>query len=176
MQANENTRILDHYHQCGFKMVRLSADAKRASDAEWQKRDFPLEEHKRHVARGGNIALQMGTISDLLGCVEVDCPEAVALAPKFLPETLTAGRNGEPRHYFYRSPELGYKKFSEGTEELMAVKASDNDKGHYVAVAPSRHPDKGNYLWRPSFNPAAIAEVPAHELKKRAELLAVAAL
>src|SRR5215218_5242382 len=176
MQTNENTKILDYYQESGFKMVRLSADAKRAIDEEWQKRDFPLEEHKRHVERGGNIALQMGKVSDSLGCVEVDSREAVALAPRFLPETLTAGRNGEPRHYFYRSPGLGYKRFLGDTKELMAVKASDNGKGHCVVVAPSRHPDKGNYLWRPSFDPAAIAEVPAPELKKRAELLAVTAL
>jgi len=176
--ASANTTILDYYQESGFKMVRLSADAKKAIDGEWQKKDVELEKLKQHVERGGNVGLQMGEVSDWRGCVEVDCPEAVALAPKFLPETLTAGRNAEPRHYLYRSPGLGYKTFQvEASKELMAIKASDNGKGHYVVVAPSRHPDKGQYLWRLNgFNPAAITEVSAPELKKRAELLAVAVL
>src|SRR5215218_1760706 len=144
MQTGENTTIIDHYHEAGFKPVRLSADAKRAVDEEWQRKDVPLDALKRHVEQGGNIALQMGDVSDGLSCVDADCPEAVALAPKFLPQTLTAGRNGEVRHYFYRSPGLGYKTFPGDSKdkELLAVKASNNGAGHYVVVEPSKHPKK----------------------------------
>ena len=85
MQAGENTTIIDHYREAGFKAVRLSADAKRAVDEEWQRRDVPTDALKRHVEQGGNIALQMGEVSDWLICVDADSPEAVALAPKFLP-------------------------------------------------------------------------------------------
>src|SRR5215216_4827421 len=85
----ENTTILDYYRESGFKMVRLSADAKRAVDNGWQLNNVSTSELKHHVERGGNIALQMGEVSDWLSCVDADCTEAVALAPKFLPETLT---------------------------------------------------------------------------------------
>src|SRR5215217_6212553 len=139
----ENNTILDHYRESGFKAVRLSADAKRAIDPEWQKRDLGLEAIKGHVESGGNVGLQMGEASDWRSCVDADCPEAVALAPRFLPKTLTAGRDGERRHYFYRSTGLGYKTFRDDLDELLAIKASDNGAGHYVVVEPSNHPDKG---------------------------------
>ncbi len=176
MEAKKNTTILDHYWASGFKPVRLSADAKRAIDTEWQKRDVGLEAIKEHVESGGNVGLQLGEVSDWHSCIDADCAEAVALAARFLPQTLTAGRGGQARHYFYRSPGLGYKTFHDGRDELLAIKASDNGRGHLVVVEPSKHPKKGRYRWHGGFNPAAIAEVPAQELKKRAELLAVAAL
>src|SRR5829696_2336452 len=177
MEPTSASRILDYYGESVFKMVRLSADAKKAMDEGWQLNDVPLEDLKRHLKQGGNIGLQTGEVSDWLAFVDCDSPEAVALATKLLPETLTADRNGQVRHYCYRSPGLGYQTFrGDASEELLAIKASANGAGHYLVVEPSNHPEKGQYRWRGGFNPAAIAGVPAPELKKRAELLAVSAL
>src|SRR5215203_502126 len=177
MQTGENTRIIDHYHEAGFKAVRLSADAKKAMDEGWQLNDVPLEDLKRHLKQGGNIGLQTGEVSDWLAFVDCDSPEAVALAPKFLPETLTADRNGQVRHYCYRSPGLGYQTFrGDASEELLAIKASANGAGHYLVVEPSNQPEEGQDRLARGFNPAGNRGVPAPELKKRAELLAVSAL
>jgi putative DNA primase/helicase len=185
MSDDTDTALLHYYEECGFKVVRLDAAAKRAIDHQWQLRTIPLEDVKRHVECGGNVAVQLGEVSGGLCCIDCDSPEAVALAAQlvaetspWMPETLTAGRDGETRHYFYRSPKLGYKTFRDvNGEEILSIKASNNAAGHYVVVAPSRHPEKGRYEWHGTgFNPAAIQHVPTRELQKRAELLAVSAL
>ena len=122
--------------------------------------------------------MQMGEVSDWRGAVDNDCPETVALAPIFLPETLRIGKgNGAPDVYLYRSVGLGFETFKDlDGETLIDLKASANGKGHQIAVPPSVHPTKGPYRWDVGYNPAAVAEVEAEELRGIVGRLAVAGL
>lgn len=130
------------------------------------------------VKRGGNVGMQMGEVSDWRGAVDNDCPETVALAPRFLPATLRIGKgNGTPDVYLYRSVGLGFEKFKDlDSETIIDLKASADGKGHQITVPPSVHPDKGPYRWEGGYNPAAIADIGAEELRGIVGRLAVAAL
>ena len=172
------TDILEHYDNDGCKLIRLSRKTKRCVDDEWQLTYVPLSDIRTHVKRGGNVGMQMGEVSDWRGAVDTDCPEAAGLAPRFLPETLRIGKgNGTPDVYLYRSVGLAFEKFKDlDGETLIDLKASANGKGHQITVPPSVHPTKGPYRWEGGYNPAAVAEVEAGELRGIVGRLAVAAL
>ena len=171
--------LLRFYDNEGIKLVRLSHRTKKPVDAEWQRRPLALEDAEEWVRSGGDVGWQCGEVSGWMSAVDLDCEEARRLAARFLPETLRGAKGKEaPSQYFYRSPDLGYKKFSElgGPAELIALKASNNGRGHQVAVAPSAHREKGLYHFVGGYNPASIAVVDKDELRHRVGMLATAAL
>jgi putative DNA primase/helicase len=177
--TERNTDLLRFYDNEGIKLVRLSHRTKKPVDDEWQRRPLALEDVEAWVRSGGDVGWQCGEVSDWMSAVDLDCEEARSLAPRFLPETLRGAKGKEaPSQYFYRSPGLGYKKFSEldGPGELIALKASNNGRGHQVAVAPSVHREKGPYHFIGGYNPASIAVVHKDELRHRVGMLATAAL
>ena len=143
--TGRDTDLLRFYDNEGIKLVRLSHRTKKPVDSEWQQRPLALEDVQEWVRSGGDVGWQCGEVSGWMAAVDLDCGEARRLAPKFLPETLRGAKGKEtPSQYFYRSSDLGYKKFSEigGTAELIALKASNNGRGHQVAVAPSVHRER----------------------------------
>src|ERR671911_1903356 len=177
--TERDTDLLRFYDNEGIKLVRLSHRTKKPVDDEWQLRPLALEDIEEWVRSGGDVGWQCGEVSGWMSAVDLDCKEARRLAPRFLPETLRGAKGKEaPSQYFYRSPDLGYKKFSElgGPGELIALKASNNGRGHQVAVAPSVHREKGPYRFIGGYNPAAIAVVHKDELRHRVGMLATAAL
>jgi P4 family phage/plasmid primase-like protien len=177
--TERETDLLRSYANEGLKLVRLSPRTKKPVDDEWQLRQASLEDLEEWVRNGGDIGWQCGEASSWISVADIDYEEARRLAPKFLPETLRGAKGAEaPSQYVYRSPNLGYKKFSElgGPGEIIALKASNNGRGHQVAVAPSVHQEKGPYHFVGGYNPAAIAVVDKDELRWRVGMLAVAAL
>src|SRR5215207_2201851 len=177
--TERDTDLLRFYDNEGIKLVRLSHRTKKPVDNEWQLRTLALEDAQEWVRSGGDVGWQCGEASGWMSAVDLDCEEARRLAPRFLPETLQGAKGNEaPSQYFYRSAELGYKKFSElgAPGELIALKASNNGRGHQVAVAPSVHREKGPYHFIGGYNPAAIAVVGKEELRHRVGMLAVATL
>ncbi len=176
--TSRDTDLLRFYDNEGIKLVRLSHRTKKPIDEQWQRRRLPLEDLQEWVRRGGDVGWQLGEVSRWLSAADLDWLEAQKLAPVFLPDTLCGAKGEEaPSQYFYRSVELGYKKFTglDGSE-IISLKASNNGAGHQVVVAPSVHREKGPYLFVGGYNPAAIAEVDKEKLRKRVGMLATAAL
>jgi P4 family phage/plasmid primase-like protien len=177
--TERDTDLLRFYDNEGIKLVRLSHRTKKPVDEEWQRRQVPLEDLQAWVRNGGDVGWQCGEVSGWMSAVDLDCTEARKLAPIFLPDTLRGAKGKEtPSQYFYRSTGLGYKKFSEfgGSGELIALKASNNGRGHQVAVAPSIHREKGAYHFVGGYNPAAIAVVDKDELRHLVGMLATSVL
>jgi putative DNA primase/helicase len=176
--TGRDTRLISYYANEGIKLVRLDGRTRKPIDYEWQNTDVPLEDIKQHVSRRGGVGWQCGEASGWISAVDNDWREAMELAPRFLPDTLRGAKGREePSHYIYRSPGLGFQTFRglDGTE-IIALKASNNGRGHQIVVAPTIHPDKGPYHFVGGYNPAAVAEVDKDELRKRTGRLAVAAL
>jgi putative DNA primase/helicase len=176
--TGRDTRLISYYANEGIKLVRLDGRTRKPIDYEWQNIDVPLEDIKQHVSRRGGVGWQCGEASGWISAVDNDWREAMELAPRFLPDTLRGAKGREePSHYIYRSPGLGFQTFRglDGTE-IIALKASNNGRGHQIVVAPTIHPDKGPYHFVGGYNPAAVAEVDKDELRKRTGRLAVAAL
>src|SRR5215210_2344872 len=176
--TDRDTRLLGYYVNEGIKLVRLDGRTRRPIDHEWQITNVPLEAVAKHVGRRGGVGWQCGEASGWISAVDNDWPEAMQLAPRFLPDTLRSAKGREdPSHYIYRSPGLGFHTFRglDGSE-IISLKASNNGCGHQIIVAPTIHPDKGPYHFVGGYNPAAVAEVDKDELRKRTGMLAAAAL
>lgn len=172
--------LIRRYHEAGIKTVRLRRETKKPVHKEWQKTSVPVEEVEDWVRNGGAVGWQCGEVSGGLGCVDLDWPEARALAPRFLPDTLRGAKGDEaPSQYFFRSPGLGFAKFTDlknKADEIISVKASNNGRGHQVTVAPSVHAAKGPYTFVGGYDPDAIAQVGKDELRRSVGRLAVASL
>jgi|SRR5215217_4117055 len=174
---------ISRYLKDGFKVVKLRANTKKPVDRQWQRRHVSEEKLHEWARSGGAIGLQMGEISGWLGCCDLDWDEARWLAPTFLPHTLRGCKGDEePSQYFYISPGLPYAKFTglhkgKGAE-ILSVKASDEGKGHQVAVAPSVHEEKGPYRWvgEAGYDAGRITEVVRADLQQSISHLATASL
>ncbi len=176
-ETTTTEQLLTAYEEFGYKLVKIDPELKKPNYANWQLVTVPSVEMQEHAASGGNVGIQVGEVSDWICAVDHDCNEAVALAPKFLPDTLKSGKQGIPTHWVYRSPGARYLQFRDVNQTmLIELKASENGAGHQFVVEPSVHSQKGSYRWMPGFNPALIAEVPKDVLEKALRLLAVAVL
>src|SRR5215210_1042393 len=176
--TDRDTRLLGYYVNEGIKLVRLDGRTRKPIDHEWQNTNIPLEDVEKHVSRRGGVGWQCGEASGWISAVDNDWPEAMQLAPRFLPDTLRSAKGREdPSHYIYRSPGLGFHAFRglDGSE-IISLKASNNGRGHQIVVDPTIHPEKGPYHFVGGYNPAAVAEVEKEELHKRVGMLAVASL
>jgi hypothetical protein len=178
----QNTRdLIAAYADAGLKMVRVSREAKRAVDKGWQRRETLVSpsDALAWVEGGENLGLQCGDQSGGLAVAECDSTYARALAGEFLPETLTAAKEGEeiPAHYFYLAEGAEYRKVKnvEGGE-VLSLKTSARGRGHYVVVEPSIHPSKGRYEFHGGFDAEEIARVSADDLEMRVAHLGAAAI
>ncbi len=176
--TGRDTALLGFYDHEGIKLVRLNGRSRKPVDNEWPTKNVPLEELEEHVRSGGGIGWQCGEVSGWIGAADCDWPEARHLAPRFFPETLRSAKGHEgPSHYIYRSVGLAFKTFKglDGSE-ILSLKASNDGRGHQIVVAPTMHPEKGPYHFVGGYNPATIAVVDKDELRRRAGMLAAAAL
>jgi hypothetical protein len=89
--------IVTYYRSLGWATIRVQPLAKAPVGA-WQDRtDEPAD-----FRTGDNVGVRLGAPSGDLVDVDLDCPEAVALAGMYLPATATFGRAGMRRHWLYR--------------------------------------------------------------------------
>jgi hypothetical protein len=103
----------------------------------------------------------------------LDSAEAVKIAFRFLPATLTSGRESRPHsHCWYVAPgaESADWKDTDG-KKLVELRST----GRQTLVAPSTHPDGDEYVWHSEAG-LKMAEVSAIELTERCRELATAAL
>jgi len=88
----------------GWNPVRVSRQTKKPMDSKWQERVFTAQTAPRYFNGAAiNVGVQLGPLSHGLTDVDLDCPEAVAVASLLLPNTdATFGRLSKPRaHRLY---------------------------------------------------------------------------
>jgi putative DNA primase/helicase len=143
---------------------------------DWQDLRLTAADVPKHFTNDQNVGIINGEASGWLATVDLDCPEAVKLAGRFLEPTLTSGRESVPDgHWWYVSRGLEHRAFegipktaSEGT--ILELRSTD----HQTVVEPSVHPSGERYRWsRSGLEPF---ELTADELTAAARRLAVAAL
>src|SRR4028118_1639418 len=164
------------YIERGWAPVPIPARQKGPQLSGWQRLRISASDVPRYFNNGQNIGIINGKASGWLVTADLDRPEAVALAGRFLEPTLTSGRESVPDgHWWYYSPGLEHREFegipksaSEGT--ILELRSTD----HQTVVEPSVHPSGERYRWsRSGLEPQ---EVGADELTAAASRLAVAAL
>ena len=164
------------YIERGWAPVPIPARQKGPRIPDWQNLRIGLEDTPRYFNNGQNVGIINGRASGWLVTVDLDRPEAVALAGRFLEPTLTSGRESVPDgHWWYVSPGLEHRSFegipktaSEGT--IVELRSTD----HQTVVEPSVHPSGERYRWsRSGLEPL---EIDAGDLASAGQHLATAAL
>jgi uncharacterized protein DUF3987/bifunctional DNA primase/polymerase-like protein len=124
-------------------------------------------------AKGFGVGVVLGEVSGGLADVDLDAPEALALAAEFLPPTgAMFGRVSKPRsHWVYVARGAGLRRFADG--ELRAL-VELRGKGGQTVFPPTEHPEGEAIAWEgASVEPA---EVDASELVRCVAALAVGCL
>lgn len=152
------------YKDDGFQPVPITPGTKRPVGDKWQHFNPPADELSHHFGGGVGIGLILGARSGGLIDVDLDSPEAVALAEGFLPATsMVWGTTAKPRsHYGYRvDTSMGTTQFKDVDGKMLVELRGD---GGQSLVPPSNHPNGGAYLWGSYGRPAEVA---AEELRDR---------
>ncbi len=99
----------------------------------------------QHFNGTGNIGVLLGEPSGWLVDVDLDCEEAVALAPEFLPPTgAKSGRPGKPAsHWWYVCEGAKTRKHQDPATKKMIVELRST--GAQTVVGPSMHPSGEPY-------------------------------
>ena len=164
------------YIERGWAPVPIPDRQKGPQISGWQRLRIGLEDIPRYFTNGQNVGIINGKASGGLVTVDLDCPEAVAIAGRFLEPTLISGRESVPDgHWWYVSPGLEHRAFegipkstSEGT--ILELRSTD----HQTVVEPSVHPSGERYRWsRSGLEPL---EISAGDLASAGQHLATAAL
>jgi hypothetical protein len=71
------------YHERGWGVVPLQPGTKKTVHLDWPSKNYRLIDFEPE----NNVGVKMGEASNGLIDVDLDCPEAVALAPEVLPAT-----------------------------------------------------------------------------------------
>jgi hypothetical protein len=169
------------YRRRGWRVVPIPAGQKGPRERGWQDRDIGLEDIPRHVADGCNVGVILGARSGELVDADLDCPEALALADTYLPETgAIFGRPSKLRsHRLFIAPSARDESFGgplgDGKNTLVELRADGPDCGaHQTVFPPSLHPSGERITWEgEAIAPAVI--IPS-VLRQRVAWLAIACL
>ena len=166
-------RAAERYVRRGFAVVPIPHGKKVPTLGGWEALRLTRDELPDHFnGKPRNVGLLLGSPSGGLVDVDLDAKEAAKVAGRFLPPTLTSGRESSPHSYWwYVSPDAVTIRFKDVNGEVLVEVRST---GAQTIVAPSVHPSGERVVWHdtgPEFT-----EVKARELLGRARELATATL
>lgn len=126
---------LDH----GYAVVPVKYRAKRAFLRDWTSLRISHKDIDMCFAKRTNIGIILGEASGGLIDIDLDCDEAIELAPLFLTSTsATTGRASKPRsHWWYRSKGAPSAQFKDPLSGRMIAELRSD--GHQTVVGPSVH-------------------------------------
>lgn len=163
------------YVQLGWAPVPIPPRSKGAVRKGWTDLRLKEADLPAHFSHDSNIGMLTGEASGGLVDVDLDCDEAVALGPRFLPPTpMWSGRTTRPQsHAWYViSDEIpAARKFSDTNGKTVLVELRTNRLN--TLVPPSIHPEGDLYQWAGELSPATVD---AKTLRRAVARLAGAAL
>ena len=133
------------YLSRGYAVIPVPARKKVPVLKGWTDLRLSESDLPAHFNGTGNIGVLLGEPSGWLIDVDLDCDEAVALAPKFLPPTgATSGRPGKPAsHWWYVCEGIKTRKHQDPVSKKMIVELRST--GAQTVVGPSIHPSGEPY-------------------------------
>ncbi|MFN7374748.1 MAG: bifunctional DNA primase/polymerase, partial [bacterium] len=148
MASTHTHNLLDAarwYRSRGYALIPVPASTKVPVLAGWQELRLSDEDLPRHFNGNGNLGLLLGEPSGWLVDVDLDCDEAVALAPEFLPPTgAKSGRPGKlASHWWYVCEGAKTRKHQDPVSKKMIVELRST--GAQTVVGPSIHPSGEPY-------------------------------
>ena len=147
MSADTATRkqAAASYLARGIAVIPVPAGEKNPNRPDWQGERLTTEDVPRCWTNGQNVGLLTGEPSAGRVDADLDADEAVRVAGRFLPPTLTSGRESRPHsHWWYSCPNTESRdwKDTDGSK-LVELRAT----GRQTLVWPSTHPSGDGYLW-----------------------------
>jgi hypothetical protein len=144
----------------GMAPIPVPAGEKNPGRAGWEALRISEDEVPHYWTNGQNIGLLCGEPSGWHVDVDLDADEAVKIAERFLPPTLTSGRESRPHsHWWYVCEGIESRDWKDvGGKKLVELRST----GRQTIVAPSTHPDGDAYLWHSEAG-LDMAEIPAAE-------------
>lgn len=147
VQVNPRLDAAQHYRSIGWWCVPVPLRAKRPVDTGWPQLRLEGQQLNAAFSGPGNIGVIVGNVSGGLADVDLDSPEAVELAPRFLPITWTYGRQSKPRsHWLYTvpggcTPRAGPRAFKDATKNgLFELRSNrDGDSSLQTIIPPGVH-------------------------------------
>lgn len=171
------------YRARGWRVLPVAWMGKKpALGDDWQHRALTLspEELEAGFSAQRNVGVLLGTPSGHLADVDLDCPEALELAPHYLPATLTFGRASKPRsHWLYVAEGASSKAYADDKGTLVELRAdkerTPGKSGHQTVFPPSVHEGGEPIQWTTSTQDAPTV-VDAGALRDAVARLASACL
>ncbi|MCC6285652.1 MAG: bifunctional DNA primase/polymerase, partial [Phycisphaerales bacterium] len=129
----------------GYAPIPVPAGSKVPVLKGWTDLRLAEADLPQHFNGTGNIGVLLGEPSGWLVDVDLDCEEAVALAPAFLPPTgAKSGRPGKPSsHWWYICQGAKTRKHQDPASKKMIVELRST--GAQTVVGPSMHPSGEPY-------------------------------
>ena len=160
------------YIELGYAPIPVPAGEKNPNRKGWERERHTLEDIPRCWNNGQNIGLLTGKPSGWLVDVDLDVPEALSIADRFLDPTRTSGHEHAPEShwwYFAEGAETVEFRDTDGKKKLVEFRAD----GRQSLVAPSLHPEGPEYVWNPALE---VATAEAGDLEHKVRALATATL
>jgi putative DNA primase/helicase len=166
-------RAAERYVGRGFAVVPVPHGKKGPNIEGWEGLRLSAEELPEHFnGKPQNIGLILGHPSGGLVDVDHDAEEAARIADRFLPPTVTSGREGSPHsHWWYISLGAETVRYKDVDGRVLVELRST---GCQTIVEPSVHPSGERVVWHRAG--PELAEVQASELSWRVRELATATL
>lgn len=156
----------------GWSVIPVPRGEKKPAIRGWEKLRLGEDEIQTAFADGENVGVLLGEPSAGLADVDLDCPEAVAVAAAFLPSTdCVHGRPSNPgSHRWYIAPGAVTKRFKDPAGTMLVEMRGT---GAQTIVPPSLHPSGEPYAWGGRGEPTRVE---AAVLRRGAARAAAAAL
>lgn len=145
-------------HNCGYAVIPVPRGRKRPTKRGWQKLRLTKEELPARFGHGENIGVLLGEPSGGLVDVDLDCPEAIALAERFLFDTGSRfGRPGRPSsHWLYKAEGAKTHKFETKEGTIVEIRST----GRQTIFPLSIHQGTGEVIrWEAEGDPAKVDSV-----------------
>jgi hypothetical protein len=171
------TPLLDQardYHRLGWALVPIPAGLKRSILRDWPNRRFGVAD----LDPTGNLAIRLGRYSGNLVDGDLDCEEAIELAPLYLPPTgAVFGRRSKPRaHWLYVSAGATFATFGDPVARatLLELRGDGRDGGAHLTLVPPSVADGERREWCGTAIEPAVVE--ARSLQRAMAWLAIGCL
>lgn len=162
--------------ESGIAVIPISEGSKSPTIKGWPDTKVTKEQITELFPDGRNIGILLGTASNGIVDVDLDSPEAVALAPAFLPITeCVFGRESNPgsHHLYQTAGDIKTTKFSIKVEGVSQMLLELRSTRAMTMVPPSVHP--GGEVCRFEKGKAGLpSKVQAQYLMRRVTMLAIA--
>jgi hypothetical protein len=165
------------YRRRGWAIIPVPAGQKAATMPGWPAYRADLADLPQLFGTAGNIAVVLGPRSGELVDVDLDCPEALALADLYLPPTAAIfGRSAKPHsHRLYVARGTVHESFADPLGAmLIELRAAGRDGGAHATLFPPSIADGERREWEG--DTIAPAVVDAAELRMAVAWLAIGCL